>query len=96
MIAMSMLLMLVVSLWVAVALIGLVFKLTFALIGGLFSVVGAVLGLLFGGLALLVIAPLVALAVLPFCLPVILLVAVVWAIARTARRPATPAPAPGR
>jgi hypothetical protein len=96
MIAMSVLLMLVVSLWVAVALIGLVFKLTFALIGGLFSVVGAVLGLLFGGLALLIIAPLVALAVLPFCLPVILLVAVVWAIARTARRPATPAPAPGR
>jgi hypothetical protein len=83
-----------VSLWVAVALIGLVFKLTFALIGGLFSVVGAVLGLLFGGLALLIIAPLVALALLPFCLPVILLVAVVWAVARSARRPATPAPAP--
>jgi hypothetical protein len=96
MIAMSVLLMLVVSLWVAVALIGLVFKLTFALIGGLFSVVGAVLGLLFGGLALLIIAPLVALALLPFCLPVILLVAVVWAVARSARRPATPAPAPGR
>jgi hypothetical protein len=94
MIAMSVLLMLVVSLWVAVALIGLVFKLTFALIGGLFSVVGAVLGLLFGGLALLIIAPLVALALLPFCLPVILLVAVVWAVARSARRPATPAPAP--
>lgn len=96
MIAMSVLLMLVVSLWMAAALIGLVFKLTFALIGGLFSVVGAVLGMLFGGLALLVMAPLVALALLPFCLPVMLLVAVVWAIARTARRPAGPAPAPAR
>lgn len=96
MIAMSVLLMLVVSVWIAVAVIGLVFKLTFALIGGLFSVVGAVLGLLFGGLALLIVAPLVALALLPFCLPVILLVAAVWAIARTARRPTGPAPAPVR
>ena len=93
MIAMSLILMLVMGLWLTAAVIGVVFKLTFALIGGLFSIVGAVLGLLFGGLALLVIAPIVALAVLPFCLPLILLVAVIWAIARAAHRPAPPAAA---
>jgi hypothetical protein len=58
--------------------------------------VGAVLGLLFGGVALLVIAPIVALAVLPFCLPALLLIAVVWAIARATHRPASPAPATAR
>lgn len=90
MITMSVLLMLFVGAWLAVALIGTMFKLTFALIGGLFHLVGAVLGLLFGGLALLIVAPLVALALLPFCLPVILLVAVIWAIARSSRRPVAP------
>jgi magnesium-transporting ATPase (P-type) len=90
MIAMSVLLMLVVGIWLAAALVGLVFKLTFALIGGLFSVIGGVLGLLFGGVALLVVAPIVALAVLPICLPAIVLVAVVWAIVRMARGPAQP------
>lgn len=94
MIAISLLLMLAMTFWLMAAVIGVVFKLTFALIGGLFSIVGAVLGLLFGGLLLLVIAPIVALAVLPFCLPVILLLAVVWAIARAAQRPTPPAPAP--
>jgi hypothetical protein len=94
MFAISVLLMLVVGLWLSVAMIGLVFKLTFALVGGLFSVVGAVLGLLFGGLALLIAAPIVALALLPICLPVILLAAVVWAIVRIARGPAHSAPAP--
>ncbi|MFC4525213.1 hypothetical protein ISN76_03095 [Dyella halodurans] len=96
MIAISLLLMLVVTLWLTAAVVGVVFKLTFALIGGLFSIVGAALGLLFGGVALLVIAPIVALAVLPFCLPVLLLVAVVWAIARATHRPASPAPATAR
>ena len=96
MIAINLLLMLVVTLWLMAAVIGVVFKLTFALIGGLFSIVGAALGLLFGGLALLVIAPFVALAVLPFCLPLIVLVAVVWAIARATHRPAAPAPVTAR
>ena len=96
MIAMSVLLMLVVGFWLVAALVGAVFKLTFALIGGLFSIVGAALGLLFGGVALLVAAPIVALALLPFCLPVILLVAIVWAITRAAHRPAPPAPATAR
>lgn len=90
MIAMSVLLMLFVGVWLTAAFVGLVFKLAFGLIGGLFSLVGAVLGLLFGGVALLVVAPIVALALLPFCLPLILLVAVVWAIARGSRRHATP------
>jgi hypothetical protein len=92
MFAISVLLMLIVGVWLGVALIGLVFKLAFALIGGLFSLVGAVLGLVFGGLALLIAAPIVALALLPLCLPVILLVAVVWAIVRLARGPAPAAP----
>lgn len=96
MIAISLLLMLVVTLWLMAAVIGVVFKLTFALIGGLFSIVGAVLGLLFGGVALLVVAPIVALAVLPFCLPVILLLALVWAIARASQRSPPPAAAAGR
>lgn len=93
MFAMSVLLMLVLGVWLAVATIGLVFKLAFGLIGVLFSVVGAVLGVVFGGIALLIAAPLVALALLPLCLPVIVLVAVIWAIVRIARGPAPTAPA---
>lgn len=81
-------------LWLAASFVGLVFKLTFALIGGLFSVVAGAVGLVLGGVALLVAAPLVAIALLPLCLPVLLLVALVWAIARTARRPAPVAAAP--
>ena len=79
-----------------IAMIGLVFKLTFTLIGGLFSVIGALLGVVFGGIALLVMAPIVALALLPLCLPLILFVAVVWAIVRIARGPAHPAPVNAR
>lgn len=92
MFAISVLLMLIVGVWLGVALIGLVFKLAFALIGGLFSLVGAVLGLVFGGLALLIAAPIVALALLPLCLPMIVLVAMVWAIVRLARGPTPAAP----
>ncbi|HET6553855.1 MAG TPA: hypothetical protein VFG49_09985 [Dyella sp.] len=90
---MSVLLMLFVGLWLAVALVGAVFKLTFVLIGGLFHLIGAVLGLVFGGLALMIIAPVIALALLPLFFPLLLLVAIVWAIARASRRPAEPAPA---
>lgn len=86
MIALTVLLMLVAMFWLAAALIGVVFKVTFALIGGLFSLIGAVFGLVFGGLVLLVIAPVVALAVLPFCLPLLLLIGAVWLIARASRR----------
>ena len=87
MIAMSVLLMMVIGLWLMAAVIGVAFRLAFALIGGLFHLVGALLGFVLGGVALLIVAPLVALALLPFCLPVILLVAVVWAIARASRKP---------
>jgi hypothetical protein len=78
-------------LWLAASMIGLVFKLTFAMIGGLFGLVAGALGLLLGGVMLLLVAPIVALALLPFCLPVFLLVALVWAIARSTRHhaPAT-------
>jgi hypothetical protein len=96
MFAMSVLLMLVLGVWLAVATIGLVFKLTFGLIGVLFSLVGAVLGVVLGGIALLVAAPLVALALLPLCLPVIVLAAIVWAIVRIARGPAQQAPVNAR
>lgn len=82
------------ALWLAASFVGLVFKLTFALIGGLFSVVAGVVGLALGGVALLVAAPLIAIALLPLCLPVLLLVAVIWAIARAARRPAPAAVTP--
>lgn len=92
MFAMSVLLMLVLGVWLAVATIGLVFKLTFGLIGVLFSLIGAVLGVVFGGIALLIVAPFVALALLPLCLPVIVLVAVVWAIVRITRGPAPTVP----
>lgn len=96
MITMSVLLMVLVGVWLALALIGAVFKLTFALVGGLFHLLGAVLGLLFGGLALLIVAPIVALALLPLCLPVILLAAVIWAIVRASHRPSAPVAANAR
>jgi len=87
MIGMCMAVLLVVgTLWVAGALLGMAFKLAFALVGGLFGLVAGVLGLLLGGIALLVAAPFVALALLPVCLPVLLLAALVWAIARGTRR----------
>lgn len=96
MFVMSVLLMLVLGVWLAVAMIGLVFKLTFGLIGVLFSLIGAVLGVVFGGIALLIVAPIVALALLPLCLPVIVLAAVIWAIVRLARGPAQQAPVNAR
>lgn len=91
MIAMSVLLMVVFGIWLGAVTIGLMFKLVFALVGGLFSMVGALLGMFFGGIALLIAVPIVALALLPVCLPVIVLAAVVWAIVRAARGPAQPA-----
>jgi hypothetical protein len=72
-------------LWLVFAAIGFVFKLVFALVGGVFGLLFGLLGLLVGGVALLAVAPVVALALLPFCLPVLLLAGLVWAIARAAR-----------
>ena len=82
------LLMVVGMLWLVVSVIGLAFKLTFALIGGLFGLFAGALGLLISGAVLLLVAPIVALALLPIFLPVLLLVGLVWAIARSTRRPA--------
>jgi hypothetical protein len=81
------------ALWLAFALVGFVFKVFFALLGGLFGLMVGAVGLLVGGAVLLAMAPIVALALLPFCLPVLLLVGLVWAIARSARR-APPAAQP--
>ncbi|WP_049623819.1 hypothetical protein [Frateuria defendens] len=76
------------GLWLAAAVVGLAFKLAFALIGGLFGLVSGLFGLVLGGVALLIAAPLVLLVLLPLWLPVLLLAALVWAIARAARGPA--------
>lgn len=92
MFTLSVLLLVFCGLWLMAALIGAIFKFTFALIGGIFSIVGAVLGLVFGGLALLVIAPIVALSLLPALLPLALVIGVVWLIARASRSHASQAP----
>lgn len=81
------------ALWFAFALIGLVFKVTFALVGGLFGLLAGMVGLLIGGVVLLMVAPFVLLALLPLCLPALLMVGLVWAIVHAARRkPAVPQP----
>jgi len=82
------------ALWVAGALLGLAFKLAFVLVGGLFGLAAGAVGLLLGGIALLVAAPFVALALLPLCLPVLLLAALVWAVARGTRRAPAARPSP--
>lgn len=75
-------LMLVALLWLAASLVGLVFKLFFGLVAAVFHLIGGVLGLVFGGVALLVAAPIVMLALLPLWLPVLLVVAVIWGIVK--------------
>lgn len=72
------------ALWLVGSLIGLFFRLVFGLAFGLFGVLFAV------GLGLILL-PLAALALLPFLLPMLLLVGLVWLIVRASRRP-TPAP----
>lgn len=80
--------MVVAMLWLAASLVGLVFKLFFGLVGAMFGIIGGALGIIFSGLALVVVAPLVALALLPVCLPVLLVAAVAWAIVKMFSRPA--------
>lgn len=82
------------ALWFAFALIGLVFKVTFALVGGLFGLLAGMVGLLIGGVVLLMVAPFVLLALLPLCLPALLMVGLVWAIVHAARRKPAAAPQP--
>jgi hypothetical protein len=85
----------VVGLWIVGAVIGAIFKLVFGIIGGIFTLIGGLIGVVFGGLALLIVGPLVLLAMLPVFAPVLLLALIVWLIVR-ANRPqvvSTPAPA---
>ncbi|HEY9133151.1 MAG TPA: hypothetical protein VIM98_15465 [Dyella sp.] len=82
MITIGILMMVLVGLWFAAAVIGVVFKIAFTLIGGIFSVIGALIGLVVGGIMLVVLAPLFALALLPAALPILLLAGAIWLIVR--------------
>ena len=77
------------ALWMVGSLLGLVFKVTFGLVGGLIGLLAGGIGLLIGGLVMLLVLPLVALSLLPLCLPALLLFGLIWGIAHIARRPAT-------
>ncbi|MGN6093980.1 MAG: hypothetical protein ACTHOL_16645 [Luteibacter jiangsuensis] len=78
---------LAVGFWLVFAFVGMVLKLAFGIIGGVFSLVGTLLGAVIGGVVMLAVAPVVALALLPVLLPVGLLALLVWAVARTNRKP---------
>ncbi|GLQ47902.1 hypothetical protein GCM10007862_29530 [Dyella lipolytica] len=88
MIELMLIAMLVGGLWIVGSLIGLVFKLTFGLIGGLFGLIAGALGLFIGGLVMLLVLPVIALSLLPLCLPALLLFGLIWTIVHIARRPA--------
>lgn len=75
-------------LWIIGSVVGLVFKLAFGLIGGLFGLLAGGIGLLVGGLVMLLVLPIIALSLLPLCMPALLLFGLIWAIAHVARRPA--------
>jgi hypothetical protein len=75
-------------LWMVGSLIGLVFKLTFGLMGGLIGLLAGGIGLFIGGLVMLLVLPIVALSLLPLCLPALVLFGLIWTIAHIARRPA--------
>ncbi|HTC27572.1 hypothetical protein [Dyella sp.] len=77
------------ALWMFGSLIGLVFKVTFGLVGGLIGLLAGGIGLFIGGLVMLLVLPLVALSLLPLCLPALLLFGLIWGIAHIARRPVT-------
>jgi hypothetical protein len=83
-------------LWLMGAVVGAVFKLVFGLIGGVFTIIGGALGILFGGVALLVIGPIVALAMLPALLPLLLVAGLVWLIVRATRKPPVIVVTPGQ
>lgn len=91
MFAIGILLCLIAGLGLLFAVLGLALRLLFGLIGGVFVLSFGLVGVLAGGLALLIVAPLLLLAALPMCLPLLLVVALVWALTRAARRPVTPA-----
>jgi hypothetical protein len=80
------------ALWIVGSLIGLIFKVVFGLIGGIFGLLAGAIGLFIGGLVMLLVLPVVALSLLPVCLPALLLFGVIWAIVHAARKPAAVAP----
>jgi hypothetical protein len=75
------------GLWIVGSLVGLVFKLVFGVVHVVFGLLAGALGLFIGGLVLLLVLPIVALSLLPVCLPALLLFGLVWAIVHVARRP---------
>ena len=76
------------ALWIVGSLIGLVLRIAFGLVGGLIGLVAGGIGLFIGGLVMLLVLPIVALSLLPLCLPALLLFGLIWGIAHLARRPA--------
>lgn len=79
------------GLWILGSVIGLMFKLVFGLIGGVFSLLAGALGLFIGGLVMLLVLPIVALSLLPVCLPALIVFGLIWAIVHVARRPSSTA-----
>ncbi|RDS82684.1 hypothetical protein [Dyella psychrodurans] len=80
------------ALWIVGSLIGLIFKVVFGLIGGIFGLLAGAIGLFIGGLVMLLVLPIVALSLLPVCLPALLLFGLIWAIVHATRKPAAVAP----
>lgn len=76
------------GLWLALLLVGLVFKLLFGLIGGFFSVLGTLLFLCVGGLVMLAVLPVMVFALFPLWLPLLALGLVVWLATRDTHKPA--------
>jgi hypothetical protein len=75
------------GLWIVGSLVGLVFKLVFGVVHVVFGLLAGAIGLFIGGLVLLLVLPIVALSLLPVCLPALMLFGLVWAIVHVARRP---------
>ena len=92
MFVLSVIVMAVLALWLVGALVGVVFKFTFAIVGGVFSALGAWLGVVIAGVVLVAMAPIVLLALLPALLPALMIAGLVWLVVR-ATRPAPAAPA---
>ena len=80
--------MMVVGLWIVGSVVSLIFKLTFGLVHVVFSLLAGAIGLFIGGLVMLLVLPIIALSLLPLCLPALLLFGLIWAIVHLARRPA--------
>jgi len=80
------------GLWIVGSVIGLIFKFAFGLIGGIFGLLAGAVGMFIGGLVMLLVVPVVALSLLPVCLPALLVFGLVWAIVHASRKPTAVAP----